>query len=737
MVAVASCSKSDEGVDTAGSAKSAREVSVVVLADGSRVAVQDDYSVTWDADDSLLAWSTDGTISEFAVEEYDASSSTFTGDVYTDTFRLLSPYSADTQIVSGECEIDITNQVVGAKHTYMVTEDLISDGSEASSMLHIGAIAVLDILFTSDFDGYTLNSIAVTGLNSGAVVDLSENLFGGSFYSSTSSNTITVDCEGMAITPAVPMQLRINIMPTTIAAGASVDVTITMTDGDGATIAATSTVVNDGSDLEFSRATYNPVYYDLSISDINPIETANAEIEAASGEESVTVTITDELTGSDNTIVLPDSASSSLEDVTVDFSALSSTASITIDGSLYSGTVNIIVSSLEAAEAITIDAENAHVTFSGTAGEVYVASSTTTFVVEEGAKITKLTVNAGNVGIYGDVDELVVAEDNTYNGRVSLYVSDCATDLTDIGNYIVEDYMVSGAGTEASPYLIYSAAQLRAIRTIINKGYNSIRYSHYRLESDIDLDCNENKQWAYIGSQSSTAYSFQGVFDGNGHTISGLYINNTTRYQGLFGYLKNAVIKNLIVEGSITNTQSTSYSSHLGAICVENTTSTIINCIANVALSALDTTVGGIVPSNSGTVVNCFNKGSLKGESYVGGIAGFNTGGDILYCYNTGSISGSSWCGGICGFQNSASSDMSYCYYSSSSYSKAYGYIQYGTYTSLEKETAANMQTQDFVNIMNSYAATYNSGSPAEKACGWKVVEGDYPTLDLTNYPEL
>jgi len=58
----------------------------------------------------------------------------------------------------------------------------------------------------------------------------------------------------------------------------------------------------------------------------------------------------------------------------------------------------------------------------------------------------------------------------------------------------------------------------------------------------------KNASWTPIGN-SSTNYS--GIFDGNGYEIGGLNVNSEDNYQGLFGYTKDATIKNLTVSGQV------------------------------------------------------------------------------------------------------------------------------------------------------------------------------------------
>ena len=120
--------------------------------------------------------------------------------------------------------------------------------------------------------------------------------------------------------------------------------------------------------------------------------------------------------------------------------------------------------------------------------------------------------------------------------------------------------------------------------------------------------------WTPIGN---TTYKYTGTFDGNGHTISGLYFNDeTANYVGLFGCVTNATIKNI----GVADTYFKGYN-YVGSIC-----------------------------GDGGTIINCYNKGSIVGSysyAYVGGICGSN--GTITGCYNLGKVSGSEYAGGICG----------------------------------------------------------------------------------------
>lgn len=114
--------------------------------------------------------------------------------------------------------------------------------------------------------------------------------------------------------------------------------------------------------------------------------------------------------------------------------------------------------------------------------------------------------------------------------------------------------------------------------------------------------------------------TFGGTFHGNGHTLSGLYIDQKGSYLGLFRYVqKSAKITELTVRGTVTPGGSKS-------------------------------TVGGIVGENAGTLERCTFFGTVEGENVIGGLVGQNTdSGVILSCAVYGSVTGESATGGIVG----------------------------------------------------------------------------------------
>lgn len=191
---------------------------------------------------------------------------------------------------------------------------------------------------------------------------------------------------------------------------------------------------------------------------------------------------------------------------------------------------------------------------------------------------------------------------------------------------------------------------------ISGASYNAV------LTKDIDLGGEIN--WTPIGPNSYKAYS--GIFDGNGHTVSGLYINTTSTCQGLFGKISlSSVIKNLTVEGDVKTTSTSSYA-YTGGICGYNYKGEITNCINKVNVTSDGGRTGGICGacegdgSLSAKISQCANYGYISYEAgtgqYKGGITGESRYANISECSNSGNIKGNgNFVGGIAGDLNSGS----------------------------------------------------------------------------------
>ena len=176
---------------------------------------------------------------------------------------------------------------------------------------------------------------------------------------------------------------------------------------------------------------------------------------------------------------------------------------------------------------------------------------------------------------------------------------------------------MAGSATQNDPLVITTAAQLAEIADLVNRGrlerfiFNDSNATVYlKLGNDIDLSLygmnwNNGKRWIPIGTYANP---FKGHFDGNGKTITGLYINDDTlMYAGLFGAVRSGNIQALALE--------------------------------SVHISGNDYTggVAGGVFENS-VIKNCYSSATVSGTSKAGGVAGFVENSTMESCYSTGEV---------------------------------------------------------------------------------------------------
>ena len=174
-------------------------------------------------------------------------------------------------------------------------------------------------------------------------------------------------------------------------------------------------------------------------------------------------------------------------------------------------------------------------------------------------------------------------------------------------------------------YIIRSGYQMAWFAAKVNSGSLAIKG---KLANDISLD---GHPWKPVGGTTASK-AFKGQFDGQNHTIDGLYINSTATYQGLFGYVQNAAISNLEVQGEVTSTAN--YAAGVAAMI--NAT-TITNCASRVNVSGANY-VGGIVGNvsgNSSAIRNAYYLGTVTGTgNNVGAIRANATAGQYEHIYS-------------------------------------------------------------------------------------------------------
>lgn len=182
-----------------------------------------------------------------------------------------------------------------------------------------------------------------------------------------------------------------------------------------------------------------------------------------------------------------------------------------------------------------------------------------------------------------------------------------------------------GTGEPNDPYLIYTAEQLNTIGL-----HQEDADKHFKLMADIDLSSYQGDSFNRIGFYDPPEFfpdwhpPFEGVFDGNHHTISNFtYVIDANKpleenglwgdeYVGLFGHVRGpqAQIKNLglinpTIYPAVTCTERVS---KVGAIAGRLSDGSITNCYVKGGTISGDVSVGGLVGSNlEGTLSNCYS----------------------------------------------------------------------------------------------------------------------------------
>lgn len=278
-------------------------------------------------------------------------------------------------------------------------------------------------------------------------------------------------------------------------------------------------------------------------------------------------------------------------------------------------------------------------------------SNTSRFTMEKGLKEGKYQF------LY--LEYIVRSDCSNIDGLKRAFGLGCRIEVNGSGISVTDTYNdqinLWGKGTKEEPYKITTAGDLEKIReAIIDAKGNTTSSTYFEQQCDIDMSnyndvCGWDGNWYQIGLTST--YPFTGYYNGNGHKIINLFMNDTKAVgASLFGFVNNAYITNLIIEGAnITGYCGvsaiagiiTSKGNSLNETCIRGCE--VINSTIKGRSDGIG--VGGIVgssdPDTKLWVDSCFIKdnSSITGAFGIGGILGGATAlsvTQITNCVNKG-----------------------------------------------------------------------------------------------------
>ena len=278
---------------------------------------------------------------------------------------------------------------------------------------------------------------------------------------------------------------------------------------------------------------------------------------------------------------------------------------------------------------------------------------------------------------------------------------------------------ITGSGTKDDPYQISTAAQLKRFRNIVNGtgGQTQNPGACAVLMNDIVLndgtfDANGTytpgssgktaEEWTPIGkyTDDNDKTPYTGIFDGQGHSIKGLYVNSASdAYVGLFGCLEGAAVRSLTVDGYVQGCNT------VGGIVGYASNAAIENCSNHCSVTGSSTSkIGGIAGLNfdGAKIIDCYNVGTIRNSNVYeacGGIVWGNAG-TVSNCYNVGTISGNVYDGEIVG---SNSGIVENCYYLAGTNLNAVGQSDiHGKITKTESKTAAEFADSTVLELLKA-----------------------------------
>ena len=230
---------------------------------------------------------------------------------------------------------------------------------------------------------------------------------------------------------------------------------------------------------------------------------------------------------------------------------------------------------------------------------------------------------------------------------------------TDSGTITVEEeFCGDGDGSESSPYGICDWKNLNNARTHLAAHFilaNDLNAASVGYAAYAGSTANAGAGWQPIGGAVS---QFTGSFDGDGHVITGLYVNRPdTEFIGLFGYIIDGEVSDLgLIDVNMTGRDYVGGLAGIGTGSNDN----ISNCYTTGSMTGRSD-VGGLVGLAGGLISNSYSRGIVTATASVaGGLVGSNSAASISNSYSTGLITSPSGAGGLIGTNSGTVSNSYY-----------------------------------------------------------------------------
>ena len=274
--------------------------------------------------------------------------------------------------------------------------------------------------------------------------------------------------------------------------------------------------------------------------------------------------------------------------------------------------------------------------------------------VAKGEPFIRVELGGGNF-YFRPQNDVVLEAGNRYKYTVKVN----ATGLT-LEGCTIGDWADGGGEEGAAEDLGYNYDNTTKTYTVYNAdgllAWNEAAQKDKSINCTLSADINmAGKEWTPIGTDENNSYN--GIFDGNGNTITGLTVNQSEKYNaGLFGCLgSGGKVQNLTLEN--VNISGIYY---VGSVVGTNF-GTVSGCTASGNITGTETLVGGVVGWNKGTVTGCTASGNISGRRNTGGVVGENVG-TVTACHATGDVTGTEEAaGGVAGWNYYAT--VTACYH--------------------------------------------------------------------------